>query len=146
MEVVSGVGDGVFWVGLIAVLLDRGVGVEGFAVAALVRLGPRALISAPAGVLADRVDRRRLLVGLDLARAAVMVGLAAASRGHGGLVLLLGGVLAAYTLVAPYRPALSAALPLVAGERRLSSAAALVGTIRQLMTFIGPVIGAIVVR
>jgi len=59
--------------------------------------------------------------------------------------LLLVGVLVAYTLAAPYRPALSAALPLVAGERGLSSATALVGTVRQLMTFIGPVVGAIVV-
>ena len=69
MEVVSGIGDGVFWVGLIALLLDLGVGVEGFAVAALVRLGPRAILSATAGVLADRVDRRRLLVALDIGRA-----------------------------------------------------------------------------
>lgn len=145
MEVVSGVGDGVFWVGLIAVLLDMGVGVEGFALAALVRLGPRAIISAPAGVLADRVDRRRLLLALDLGRAAVMLGLVLVSRSDGGLVVLLVGVLVSYTLAAPYRPALSAALPLVAGERRLSSATALIGTIRQLMTFVGPVVGALVV-
>lgn len=145
MEVVSGIGDGVFWVGLIALLLDLGVGVEGFAVAALVRLGPRAILSATAGVLADRVDRRRLLVALDIGRAAVMLVLAVASGGDDRLTLLLVGVLVAYTLAAPYRPALSAALPLVAGERGLSSATALVGTVRQLMTFIGPVVGAIVV-
>ena len=146
MEIVSGLGDGVFWVGLIAVLLDRGIGVGGFAVAAVVRLGPRAIISAPAGVLADRVDRRRLLVALDLGRAVLMIGLAVAVRGDAGVVLVLSAVLASYTLAAPYRPALTAALPLVAGERGLSSATALIGTIRQLMTFIGPVIGAIVVH
>ena len=63
MEVVSGLGDGVFWVGLIALLLDRGVGVEGFAVAALVRLGPRALISAPAGVLCAIITTRSVPSG-----------------------------------------------------------------------------------
>ena len=72
-EVVSGLGDGVFWVGLAAILLARGVGARGFAVAAVARLGPRALISAPAGVLADRVDRRRLLVTLDLTRGMLLV-------------------------------------------------------------------------
>ena len=146
METISGIGDGVFWVGLIALLLDQGVGVEGFAVAALVRLGPRAILSAPAGVLADRVDRRRLLVALDIGRAAVMVVLAIAGHQSGRSTLLIAGVLVAYTLAAPYRPALSAALPLVAGERGLSSATALIGTIRQLMTFIGPVVGAIVIH
>lgn len=146
MEVVSGLGDGVFWVGIITLLLDEGVGVRGFAVAALVRLGPRAIISAPAGVLADRVDRRRLLLTLDLARAGVMAALAIAAfhgLGTGGLLAI---VLVAYTLAAPYRPALTAALPLIAGERDLSSANALVGTIRQLMTFVGPVCGAVLVR
>jgi len=144
--VVSGLGDGVFWVALIGVLLDRGVGARGFALAALVRLGPRALLSAPAGVLVDRVDRRVLLVGLDLARAVLVVGVALSASAGVGLALLFGGVLGCYTLAAPYRPALTAALPVVAGERDLASANAIVGTVRQLMTFIGPVVGAIVVH
>ena len=91
MEVVSGIGDGVFWVGPIALLLDLGVGVEGFAVAALVRLGPRAILSATAGVLADRVDRRRLLVALDIGRAAVMLVLAVASGGDDRLTFAACG-------------------------------------------------------
>ncbi len=145
MEVVSGVGDGVFWVGLLAIMLDRGVGAGGFALAALARLGPRAVISAPAGVLADRIDRRRLLVSIDVARAASMVALALAATAGASLAVLLGTVLVSYTLAAPYRPALTAAMPMVAGERGLSAANALVGTTRQVMTFIGPLIGAAVV-
>ena len=146
MEVVSGLGDGVFWVGLIALLLDRGVGVRGFAVAAVVRLAPRAVLSAPAGGLADRVDRRRLLASLDGARALLMVVLAVIAADEGGVPIMLLAVLAAYTLAAPYRPALTAAMPLIAGEGGLSSANALVGTIRQVMTFIGPVFGAVIVH
>jgi hypothetical protein len=33
MEMVSGLGDGIFWVGLAAVLIDRGAGAAGFALA-----------------------------------------------------------------------------------------------------------------
>jgi CRP-like cAMP-binding protein/predicted MFS family arabinose efflux permease len=146
MEVVSGLGDGVFWVGLIAILVGDDVGARGFAVAALVRLGPRAVMSAPAGVLTDRVDRRRLLVGLDFCRAALMVGLAIAAAASAEIGVLLMIVLAAYTLAAPYRPALTAALPAIAGESSLSTANALIGTVRQVMTFVGPVVGAIVVH
>ena len=79
MEVVSGLGDGVFRVGLTAVLLDRGLGAAGFGIAAAARLGPRALLSAPAGCSADRLDRRRLLVSLDLLRGGVLIMLAVAS-------------------------------------------------------------------
>ncbi len=142
MEVVSGLGDGVFWVGLTAVLLDRGLGAAGFGVAAIARLGPRALISAPAGVLADRLDRRWLLVSLDLLRAAVLVMLAFAAASGVGPAGLLALVAVGYTLAAPYRPALTAALPLVAGEDGLALANAQVSTVRQVMTFVGPLIGA----
>jgi len=146
MEVVSGIGDGVFWVGLAAVLIDRNSGAQAFTLAALARLGPRALISAPAGVLADRVDRRRLLVGLDLRRALLMIALAVVAVAEGPVVAILLLVLGTYTLAAPYRPALTAALPSVAGESRLASANAMVSTVRQLMTFIGPLFGALVIE
>ncbi len=146
MEIVSGLGDGVFWVGLAAILLSQGVGARGFAVAAVARLGPRALISAPAGVLADRVDRRRLLVGLDVTRGMLLVALALAAASGARPAVLLAVVFVTYTFSAPYRPALSAALPLVAGEDKLSSANALIATVRQLMTFIGPLVGAIVLH
>jgi predicted MFS family arabinose efflux permease len=146
MEVVSGIGDGVFWVGLAAVLLHRDAGAEGFTIAALARLGPRAIISAPAGVLADRVDRRRLLVGLDVSRMLLMVLLTVAAATDAPLALMFALIFVSYTFAAPYRPALTAALPLVAGESGLASANALVSTVRQLMTFIGPLIGAVVLR
>ena len=145
MEVVSGLGDGVFWVGLTAVLLERGFGAAGFGIAAIARLGPRALISAPAGVLADRLDRRWLLVSLDLLRGAVLVMLAFAAAGDMGPTGLLVLVAIGYTIAAPYRPALTSALPLVTGEDGLASANAQVSTVRQVMTFVGPLVGAVLV-
>jgi MFS family permease len=145
MEVVSGLGDGLFWVALIALLVDDGAGAAGFAAAALVRLGPRALLSAPAGAVADRIDRRSLLVGLDVGRAALMTAIALGAARSWEVSGVLGLVFVAYLLAAPYRPALTAALPLVVGESRLSPANAAIGTTRQVMTFIGPLVGAAVV-
>jgi MFS family permease len=146
MEVVSGVGDGVFWVGLVAILFDLGAGASGFAAAVVVRLGPRALLGAPSGALIDRIDRRKLLVALDVGRCVCMLVLTVLAGAGGSQASLLAVVLAAYVLAAPYRPALTAGLPLVAGETELSTANARIGTLRQLMTFIGPLVGAAVVR
>jgi predicted MFS family arabinose efflux permease len=47
-------------------------------VVSFARLLPVALVSLPAGVLADRVDRRRLMVAADVARLAVLAALALA--------------------------------------------------------------------
>lgn len=146
MEIVSGLGDGIFWVGLVWFLIDRGAGPVGLAVAAAARLGPRALFGATAGALADRVDRKRLLVGLDLARWVTMLTLCLATASGAGVTPVVAAVFVTYTFAAPYRPALTAALPSVVGESRLASTNATVATTRQLMTFVGPIFGTAVVR
>ncbi|HUG00133.1 MAG TPA: MFS transporter, partial [Ilumatobacter sp.] len=144
MEFVSGLGDGIFWVGLVWFLIDRGTGSAGLAVAAAARLGPRALLGASAGALADRVDRKRLLVGLDVARMVTTLALCVAIANGAGVPVVIAGVFVTYTLAAPYRPALTAALPAVVGAGRLASANAIVATTRQVMTFVGPIFGAAV--
>jgi MFS family permease len=75
-EGLSGAGDAVFWVGLLVWLLDQPNGTSLVALAAVARLGPRVVFAAAGGVFADRYDRRKLVVGLDLARGALMVALA----------------------------------------------------------------------
>ena len=54
-------------------LLDQPHGTGLLGLAAFARLGPRVLFGAAGGVMADRYDRRKLIVGLDFARAALMV-------------------------------------------------------------------------
>lgn len=49
-----------------------------------------------------------------------------------------------YTVAAPTRPALSAVVPAIAGERHLAVANAVLSTIRQVMTFVGPLLGVVV--
>ncbi len=142
-EALSSVGDAAFWVGLLVVLLDRAGGAGWVAAAAFCRLAPRVVLGAPAGVLADRYDRRRMLVGLDLARASIMVVLVGLVQAGGSPVLMLLLVLVSYTLAAPYRPAKAAGIPLVVGEARAAAANALDGTIRQIATFLGPLAGAL---
>lgn len=143
-EVVSGAGDGVFWVSLVVFLNDQPRFGLWLTLAVVARLAPRALLSLPAGSLVDRSNLRSLLVTIEFARAALMVVLAVvASRGGAALPTLLL-VLASYTIAAPTRPALSATVPSVAGERHLAGANAVLSTIRQIMTFIGPLLGVLI--
>jgi predicted MFS family arabinose efflux permease len=145
MEVVSGAGDGVFWVGLVAVMLDDHIGAAGFAAAVLARLAPRALLSAATTALVERLPVRRTLVGLDLARAICMIVLGVLAVGEVSPWVMLAPVAIAYTFAAPYRPLVTGALPAIVPERDLSTVNARVSTVRQLMTFIGPLVGTLVV-
>ena len=143
-EAVSGAGDGIFWVALVVFLADQPQFGLWLTIAVIARLAPRALLSLPAGSLVDRSNLRRLIVSIECSRAALMATLAVmVSRDVGAPVVLLI-IAVSYTVAAPTRPALSAVVPAIAGERHLAVANAVLSTIRQVMTFVGPLLGVVV--
>jgi Cyclic nucleotide-binding domain/Transmembrane secretion effector len=140
-EVLSGAGDGIFWVALIASLAEEphfGL-LLGFLV--LARLGPRAFFSVRAGSVLDRADVRAVLIGVDIARAVMMFALAVLVGAGGAPLLMLVVVFVSYVVGVPTRPGLTVALAHLAGEARLAHANATLSSIRQTMTFVGPVLG-----
>jgi predicted MFS family arabinose efflux permease len=142
-EGASATGDAVFWTGLLVWLLEQPHGTGLLGLAALARLGPRVLFGAAGGVIADSRDRRKLIVALDFARALLMLLLCViAGSATPATVLLI--VLVTYTLATPYRPAVIAGIPLVVGETDAAAANALDGVVRQIATFLGPLLGVLV--
>jgi Transmembrane secretion effector/Cyclic nucleotide-binding domain len=94
------------------------------------------------GVIAERTERIRLMVGSDLVSGLCQVALAvvAALDAPIGLALVLAGLTAAANVV--YQPAVAATIPSVVGEDDLVAANALNGTIDNLVVVAGPAIGA----
>jgi MFS family permease len=122
---VSLVGD---WLTLVAVsllVLDRGGSPWALAVVYAAHALPQALSAPLAGPIADRFDRRRVLLGANLAQAVVTASMAlAALRGSIGAVQLL--VLARSALSALVVPAETAALPRLVHDDELVPANALI--------------------
>jgi CRP-like cAMP-binding protein/predicted MFS family arabinose efflux permease len=143
-EGLSALGDAVFWVGLLVWLLGHANGTALIALAAVARLGPRAVFGAAGGVLADRFERRALLVSLDLVRAGLMGVLVWLVGVGGSPELVIGLVFVTYVLATPYRPAFTAGIPFVVGERDAAPANALLRSVRQIATFLGPLLGSAV--
>jgi len=91
------------------------------------------------GVLADRYSRRLLLIGSDLARAALIAGLAAVdATGHLRFGILIGFVALHGLGSGLFQPAFGGILPLLVEEPSLGSANALIGISRQAAFVIGP--------
>lgn len=134
-------GDGVFWVALVIALADRPRFGFLLLLAVLARLGPRALLSVAAGGLVDRTRLRRLIVTIDVVRGLLMLALATIEPLGRSPSWLLLCVVASYVVGVPTRPALTVALVRVTDENRLASANATMSTLRQLMTFVGPLVG-----
>src|SRR5262245_6949421 len=102
------------------------------------------LLSPLGGVLADRLDRRRLMIAADLARAALCLPLLLVrSEDMVWLVFVLLASISVFT--ACFEPASSAAVPNVVDGDDLGPANALVGSAWGTMLAVGAALGGLVV-
>jgi MFS family permease len=108
------------------------------------QLGPLLFLSLWGGVLADSVDRRRLLVGAQVAQGVLSFGLAAvafaANPSLPAMTILVFAIGIANALGAP---GLSAILPTLVPREDMAGAVALTSTQMNLSRVIGPAIGGI---
>jgi hypothetical protein len=139
---ISATGSWAYNVALLAFVFERTHSLGWVGAAGLARMIPQLLLSAYGGVLADRVERIRLLVSSDLLSAICQIGLAivAASAGPPALALLFAALTSISGVV--YPPATAATIPSLAGEDDLAAANALNGTIDELVVIAGPAVGA----
>jgi MFS family permease len=104
---------------------------------------PVFLASPLAGVIADRIDRKRMMVAVDLGRVVPALGmLVAAKRGSAGLAILC--VVAIAVMSAFFEPASSAALPNLVDIEDLSLGQIAMGSIWGTMLFVGAGVGGLV--
>ncbi len=102
------------------------------------------LLSPIGGALADRIDRRRLMIAADLARAALCLPLLLVdSPGTVWLVFVLLASISVFT--ASFEPASSAAVPNVVDPEDLAAANSLVGSAWGTMLAVGAALGGLVV-
>ena len=100
------------------------------------------LASPIGGVLADRVDRRKLMIVCDLARAIICVAFLLVGRDTIWLAYVLLPLLASFA--APFDPAFSAATPNVVEPEDLPAANALNGSLWGTMLAVGAGLGGII--
>jgi MFS family permease len=111
----------------------------------LVQALPVLLLAIPGGQIADRYDRRRVILTMLVASSAVSVGLALAARHdlpvHWFFVLLCAGAVS-QALGSPSRAAL---LPQIVDREVFSSAVAWSTTVFHVAAMTGPAVGGLVV-
>jgi MFS family permease len=105
----------------------------------IVEFLPTILVGLMLGPLLDRLDRRSLMVGADLIRAAVFCALPFTSSVAG----IVGLALVAGLATGFFRPAVYAGVPNLVPEDQLPEANALLQTVENASWAIGPVLGGI---
>jgi MFS family permease len=136
-------GDWFLTVALLDLVLDlTGSGLLA-ALLAVCQTLPAFLLAPYAGAVVDRVDRRRLMIGVNLF-AAVMALLPLLTRNTATLPFAYIGVIGISSGVAFFSPASQAALPNVVRRADLSRANVLIGSSWGMMLAVGAAVGGLV--
>lgn len=140
---ISATGSWAYNVALLAFVYGRTHSLGWVGAAGLARFVPQLLLSVYGGVIAERTERIRLMVGSDLLCALWQIGIAvvAAAAGPPALALVLAALTSSCAVV--YQPATAAMIPSIVNEDDLVAANALNGVIEQLVVIAGPAVGAV---
>ena len=140
--VVSATGSWAYNVALLAFVYERTHSLGWVGASGLVRFVPALVLSTYGGVIAERTERVRLMIGADLLCALWQAGLAIVAASGAPVVFALALVALTASTNVVYNPAVAATIPSVVGEDDLVAANALNGTIDNLVVIVGPAVGA----
>ena len=142
-QLISFAGDWFASVALLGLALDLSGSAAIASLVLVLQTGGFALMAPIAGALADRVDRKRLLVAADVARVPVCLGFLLA-RTPDTLWIALACALLLSAFGAFFEPASSAALPNLVDDEDLSTANVIQGSAWGVMLAVGAALGGIV--
>src|ERR1700722_11261626 len=138
---VSQIGDWLYNLALVTLVYQRTGSLMWAGVATGARVVPMVVLGPVGGVIADRFDRRRVMVVSDLLRLLLMLGLALVAAT--GLPIVLAPVIAALATTAgiPYLACVSASTPRLVRDGDLPGANAARSAVTSLGIMAGPAIG-----
>ncbi|HYM83874.1 MAG TPA: MFS transporter, partial [Candidatus Dormibacteraeota bacterium] len=145
-EFVSSIGDWLYLVALLVVVYRESS--DPFVVGAVgaARIVPYFILSVPAGMVADRFDRRLVLLTTDVIRGAIMLVLAAVTLVHGPLWATVALAILATCFSPFFYPAIGAYIPaLVRDERELGPANSAWASLDNLAFIVGPAIAGVLI-
>jgi MFS family permease len=140
---VSQIGDWLYNLALVVLVYDRTHSPLWAGATTAARIVPIVALGPLGGLLADRFDRRRIMIFSDVTRMGLMVLLAAVAAAR--LPILLAPVIAAMATAAaaPYLPCVAAVTPRVVEDADLPSANAARSAVTGVSIIAGPVLGGV---
>ena len=141
--VASQIGDWLYNVALLAYVDSRTHSTTWLGLTTAARVAPLVIAGPLGGVVADRFDRRAVMIATDVIRAATMALLAIVAIA--GLPVILAPMLAALATLAaaPYGPCVAASTPRLVDDADLPAANAARAAIAPTCIVLGPALGAV---
>ena len=144
-EFVSGIGDWLYLIAILVVVYAESSSPVLLGVVGAARILPYVLLSVPAGIVADRFDRRMVLLVTDVARGVLMLMLAGTVAFDVGVWAVVALSILAACFSTFFGPAIAALLPTLVDERDLGPANSAWATLDNLAFIIGPALAGILI-
>lgn len=139
-QIVSEMGDWIYCVALYSLLLELTGTAKSVALAFVLQVLPQFFVSPAAGVLNDRISRKRVMIATDLARALIVLAMLFVARAQ--VVWLIYALLFCETVMwAFFEPGRSAAVPNITSGEELVAANALSSMTWSLNLALGSGVG-----
>ena len=104
---------------------------------------PAILLSPVGGIVADRVNKRNIMVILDFFTAAVICTFSLLMDGISLVPLLTVTLMVLYGIAGAYQPSVQASIPALIPQEHFMAANSIINTISSFASLIGPVLGGI---
>ena len=145
-EFISGIGDWLYIVAIFVVIYDETKSATAVGLFGAVRMIPYIVLSIPAGLVADRFDRRLVLLCSDVLRGTCMVVLFFLVGNHAPIPVIVAVAMVAASGSTFFYPAIGAYLPsLATDERQLGPANSAWASLGNVSFIIGPAIGGLLI-
>ncbi|WP_102273633.1 MFS transporter [Cytobacillus massiliigabonensis] len=142
-QIISLFGNSILRFSLSLYILDETGSAAAFGGMLAVSMIPTILLSPFGGVLADRVNRKKIMICLDLLTSLVCF-LFLTQLGTSQIVFLVGSVMIVLSIIqSMYQPAVQSSIPLLVDNRHLLQANGIVVQVNALANFSGPILGGI---
>ena len=145
-EFISGIGNWLYLVALVVIVYQASGDPVLLGIVGAARVLPYVLLSIPAGMIADRFDRRYVLLTSDLVRAFCIIVLAWLAATDGPVWAMVAVAIVATCFATLFYPAIGALIPsLVKDESEFGPANSAWSTLDNLAFVIGPAIGGLLI-
>ena len=114
-----------------------------FGVVTACSFAPMVVLSMAGGVLADRVNKQNIMVGLDFSTAAIILLFYAALGRLPTVPLFIAVLMLLYGISGTYQPAVQASVPLLVQKEKLIAGNAVINQVNTLSGLLGPVAGGV---
>ena len=104
---------------------------------------PAVVLSPVGGIVADRVNKRNIMVVLDFFTAALILTFSILMNGVNVVVLLTITLMLLYGIAGAYQPSVQASIPALVSQENYMAANSVINVISSLSALIGPALGGV---